>query len=52
MKEYEEESKDSSYCKDDDNVRHVDGQLATNTKSDSRTICVLIVQINLKLKLF
>ena len=52
--EYEEETKDSSPWNDDnDNLtrEHVYGQLATNTKSHPCRICVLILQINLKLML-
>ena len=53
-KEYEEETKDSSsWNDDDDNLtrEHVDGRLMTDTQSHSGRICVLIVQINLKLML-
>ena len=53
-KEYEEETKDSSpWNDDDDNLtrEHVDGRLAIDTKSHPCRICVLIVQINLKLML-
>jgi hypothetical protein len=52
--EYEMETKDSSPWNDDDeNLTrdHVDGRLATDTKSHPCRICVLIVQINLKLML-
>ena len=49
-----EATKDSSPWNDDDDDltrEHVDGRLATDTKSHPRRICVLIVQINLKLML-
>ena len=52
--EYEMETKDSSPWNDDDeNLTrdHVDGRLATDTKSHPCRICVLIMQINLKLAL-